>query len=386
MSGLLYALLNFFVFTIPWENISVIPKVGTISKLIGIILMAVYLVEVKKRQTLTRPNGVIVMMFLFVFWSGLSILWSINIGLTYDRLLTDIQLLCMVWMIFDLADSDMLQKNLMQAYVLGAYVSVISTLKNFAVGQNVVYNRYAASGFDPNDLGVMIALAIPLAIYLTAHGRPKIFKALNVLFIPIGSIAILMTASRTAAVVAAVALIYVLVGIKMKKTTRMVLLALLGVGGLFAIRFLPSNIFFRLATITSEMTTGTLNDRTILWMSGLSYFVEHPLLGVGAGAFRTAMFERLGYSAVAHNSYISILVETGIVGIILMSFIIGSLFYRICWGLDKHRMVFFLLIMILLGIFMLSWEYRKPTWFILALVLSTLHIRGEPLSRADSAK
>jgi O-antigen ligase len=67
------------------------------------------------------------------------------------------------------------------------------------------------------------------------------------------------------------------------------------------------------------LTTGAMMDRQAVWGDTLKMFGEHPILGVGVGAFETVypMYGRGDGKFViqfAHNDYIQVLADGGIVG------------------------------------------------------------------------
>jgi len=70
------------------------------------------------------------------------------------------------------------------------------------------------------------------------------------------------------------------------------------------------------------MTTGATMDRQAVWGDTLKMFAEHPIIGVGVGAFETVypIYGRGNGKFViqfAHNDYIQVLADGGIVGGIL---------------------------------------------------------------------
>jgi hypothetical protein len=66
-------------------------------------------------------------------------------------------------MIWDLVDSKRRLLIAIQTYVLGAYISVIGTIVNFLKGVEAYRysgGRYVATGFNANDLAVILALGL----------------------------------------------------------------------------------------------------------------------------------------------------------------------------------------------------------------------------------
>ena len=100
--------------------------------------------------------------------------------------------------------------------------------------------------------------------------------------------------------------------------------------------------------------------------------MQHPVLGVGAGAFKAAV----GIGKVAHNVFISILVELGIVGIALFLGIVGvalaNALKHPLWG---ARFWLTLLLIWFIGASSLTWERRKLTWLVLALTAASAAVQ-----------
>ena len=72
---------------------------------------------------------------------------------------------------------------------------------------------------------------------------------------------------------------------------------------------------------------GVLNGREDLWKYSFEMFSEHPLLGMGFSSYTTYCYSQgFQWDALAHNCYIQMLGEVGIIGfIIFISFFINAL-------------------------------------------------------------
>jgi O-antigen ligase len=95
-------------------------------------------------------------------------------------------------------------------------------------------------------------------------------------------------------------------------------------------------------------------------------FAENPLLGSGTNSFPTVTGGRL----VAHNSFISVLTETGLVGFGLV-LAIGTLTFTSVWSRPFWERLFWLTLLsvLMIGISTLTWEHRKPLWVILSFAV-----------------
>ena len=107
----------------------------------------------------------------------------------------------------------------------------------------------------------------------------------------------------------------------------------------------------------------------MIWAAGLNVFRQHSFAGVGAGAFGPSVAAAIDINYVAHNSFLSVLVELGVVGEMILLALLASSFYLALrmGGLDRWLWIALLLTWAS-GAASLTWEYRKATWFLFGMV------------------
>ena len=99
---------------------------------------------------------------------------------------------------------------------------------------------------------------------------------------------------------------------------RLVLWGGIGAGAWGLLQFIPKASWLRLATIGTELTSGSLGGRVGIWRDGFRIFLDNPLCGVGVGAFRSGLLlTQRTYEAAPHNLFLSILVGQGLIGLLL---------------------------------------------------------------------
>ena len=203
-----YAALWIFVFALPWENVFVIPGLGTISKLMGIVALAFAALAALFTGRLRHLNRFHVVALLFLILAGLSVFRAVYADTAVIKFKTYVQLFAVLWIIWELAPDVRRQRGLLTAYVFGSYVSALLTI---IVRPSVAHTttRFAAEGFDPNDLGMTLALAIPMAWYLGITYRQPLLRWACRGYLLIGVLAIGLTGSRGAMVATMVALLIV---------------------------------------------------------------------------------------------------------------------------------------------------------------------------------
>jgi O-antigen ligase len=153
---------------------------------------------------------------------------------------------------------------------------------------------------------------------------------------------------------------------RFKLHIRFLLFVLLAGSLLAVLPFVPETSIQRLAGTDAVIAEGGLNGRAAIWREGFGLFIEHPLLGVGSGAFRTAASEN---SQLAHNFVLSLLVEVGIIGFILYAIILTmAVYYAILQPKWSCRLWLTVLMVWAIGAASHNWEHRKQTWLFLSLV------------------
>lgn len=366
-----WGLLCTLVFSLPLEKSIVFPGLGGISHAIGLTAFAAGAAAVARRRAFRPPNAALLLAAAFVAWGGFSWIWSAARPDTLVRFATMAQLLGMLWLIWELCRTAGAQAQLIQAFVAGAAVSSLWTIARAALNRQTNWRRFATVGFDPNDLGITLAVALVFALYLNTRTRgPAVWLVRLAALLAIA--AVLLTASRTALVAALMSFVFAALAwrhttVSQRLSAAALLLALIA----GAVRLAPPAARARLATLPREAAQGTFHDRTRIWKAGLQLFKRHPVLGVGLGAYPKAAYPVLRIHYNAHNTYLSVLVETGLPGFVLWGLMLATLLW-FAWLLEDSERALWLAALAVWGTAVLTvvWEHRKPTWLIFALIMT----------------
>jgi O-antigen ligase len=372
MTAIAFVALWVFVFSLPWEVVGAAGGVSVVARLTGGAALGIALITVAIGGRFRRLHRFHLAMLLFLLWIGVDLLLIQHIrGRPPGKFWTFIQLGLVVWMIWELARSYRRVIALLLAYVLGAYVAVGDTLRVYRT-EGSALRRFTAGSTDPNDLAMTLALAVPMAWYLGLRHRHPLARWACRVYVPLSMLAIVLTGSRGGLITAFVALLIVPFTMDRLTPARLVTaVALLGVGAGLAIVYVPDTIFERLSTTGAEVAGGGLGNRGQVWLAGLHAFALRPLTGHGTGGFVRAVTPELGiHSNVAHNSYLSLMVEQGLVGLVLYLLMFLAV-YRDILRLTRMERRFALILFgtLCIAILPLTWEDRKPVWFVLAALV-----------------
>jgi O-antigen ligase len=379
-----YTSLWVFICVVPFEE-QVPPEMPhgiALSRWFGLVAAGITVLRVLVTRISRRPSVMHYWMLAFVLWAGMSIGWSIAPEDTIIRVGTYLQLLTMVWLIWELASTEYRCIGLFYAYVLGTCVPSISTIYNFLIGRTATQlrtltgadnwdeQRFTAKHVNANDLGLLLVLSIPITVYLLSRRKSSALGYLCWLQLGMSITAILLTGSRASLISLAVALTIIPLSLsKLSKARKAVLLIASPAMLAFTIYLIPKAIWERLLSIGTELTQGTLTHRTSIWAAGVDVFRHHPLFGVGAGAFGTSVRSLLDIPYVSHNLFLSVLVELGVIGaVIFFVFLVTTFYTTIHLPHLEKRLWAVLLLSWTVGVSALTWEYRKPTWILFGLL------------------
>jgi O-antigen ligase len=371
MTSVAYAALWIFIFSVPWEVLGASNGVAIISRVTGGAALGLVLITVAISGQFRRLHPFHIAALIFLIWIAINLFIFSHAPRVPHRFWTFIQLGLVVWMIWECARSWRRLVGLLVAYVLGAYVAAFETILLYRRMAGEL-RRFTAGDTDPNDLAMTLALALPMAWYLGTTHRQTLVRWISRAYLPVGVLAILLTGSRGGLLTMIVALLVVPLTMDRLTTGRLVTaVAMLAISAGLAAAYIPHTIVERLSTTGAEVETGDLGNRRVIWRAGFHAFERRPLTGYGTSGFKRAVTPELGAASnVAHNTYLSVLVEQGIVGLIpyLLMFVAV---YRAIGRLPKleRRFALTLFATLTFAILSLTWEDSKPLWIILAVLV-----------------
>ena len=270
-----------FAASVPLEAIAHLGSLGSIARTAGI---AAAVSGAYALCTDLRPRAANATFFLFgafVGWIVLSYFWSGDQYLTFVRAATCLQLLLLAWLIWQEARTSRACDALMKAYIAGAAIACIDAfITRRPVHKGVV--RFSVG--DPNDFGVIIVVAMIMAYYIAVTSTSRLTRLACACFLPIGALGVFLTASRTAVAALFVAMLVMVFDPRNLAPRRFAAIAVLMAVMAFAVaHYVTQEQLDRISTTRSEVTGGSLDQRTTQWSMSARTFSERPLLGIGAG-------------------------------------------------------------------------------------------------------
>jgi O-antigen ligase len=382
LTKIAYASLLLFIFSIPWEQLILIPGVGTGSRLAGLAAFPLCLMAIIKsgRHYFHWP---IALLGLFIVLAAFSILWTrpqsppSSVGYDVDNglnvLQTSVQLLLMAWLAAQMIDGETKLHGAFLAYILGSCVAALKAVEAYQTESYEAYLRYVAAGMDANDVALGLSVAIAMAGYLTVRRRGW-WWLVTLGFIPLGIYGVLLSASRAGFLAMLIAAsMPILLMLRPRHYARTIALSLAGLvaGSVLLVRYVPESSWNRIVTIRSEISEGDLNGRLVIWGAELDLINEAPVLGVGIGGNAEAMRRMVGWSQAPHNGLLTIATELGLVGLLIVvaAWVLVVRDVLSMRALERRGWCVILAVL-LVAVMSLNWQLHKATWLLFAMALA----------------
>lgn len=283
--------------------------------------------------------------FLFLLWSGLSIIWSLNAHRTLVEFL-QLSLYGIVFVIASSLDREQIPRVGRIVLITGFGVAI------FGLSQYLIIEdaRLESTMANANVLGIFLVM-----FFLSGW---SFYLRKNNLYLAIICITLLatlpLTASRGSFIIFALTLPIIFIGMERSalkgaiiKTVLCIALSLLITQALMF--FAPyiqetlgkSNELTQILTRRSSFVAWSGVSRFAFWQAGINIFANHPLIGTGLGTFslgyNTVYVEEIWFSRFVHNHYIQSAAELGIIGFALLGGFMLTMIFKVLRILKSER-------------------------------------------------
>lgn len=193
--------------------------------------------------------------------------------------------------------------------------------------------RFSFGGmYDPNDLAFILVSLLPLSLVPIMYGKSWIKKIAGSGSIAISLLVILMTGSRSG-LLGLLAIFTIFLFAKSSRIRLPVKILLVFVAStviLLSAGKINTERYMTITEIGSDYNVKDEYGRFEIWKRGIKILATHPLTGVGATCFSNVIGDQREAEGlrpvwqVAHNSYIQVASELGVIGFILFFSLIAS--------------------------------------------------------------
>jgi len=202
------AVLMLFSFSVAIDALA-LRGVGAAVLGAGLVLVLASVLSVASTRSWRPAPAALRFSLAYVLWTAVTLLWARNLPRSLEHALTNAQLVISLWAAWQIARSRLDVRAAMAGFVLGCAGVSVGAWRSFLAGltqaemkygatEQYIEPRYVALGFDPNDMGVTLAIGLLMAGYLGLEGEGR-GRRLWLAFLPLALSAIALSGSRGAA-------------------------------------------------------------------------------------------------------------------------------------------------------------------------------------------
>ncbi len=341
----IFIFFEFFGTALPFRpRVEEIEDIGTTNIVNQIVYSILFLASCftlfKKRKDFLNFILKEKLLTLFILWCFASMIWSVDSFVTFKRLFRTLTLYTVtVSLLLNASSTDEILSYIKPILYLYVFLSIISCLV-IPGAIDPQFHTWRGLTSHKNDLGQVSVICILFSffIYQRESGYAKMYAGLSLFF----SVALLFGSFSMTSITSFMFLVVIgsffsidsiFKPIGLGRTVS-ALIILFGASFILSILYFDPSI---LSVLTGSVGKDiTFSGRTDLWTSMFKEISKHPILGAGYQAFwninNTAVLDLykvfVWLPNEAHNGYIDILNEVGIVGLVIFISMLIQYFTR----------------------------------------------------------
>jgi O-antigen ligase len=400
--SLLAGLALFVVLTFPDQLPGALDVGPTLAKPFGVVILISWLLTIlgdREREIPFLPRDAPVLTYALLallVWSLGSMVWASDRSLTLDSVTRLVQLVALVFVTYSVVRKPRDLFVLVSAFLIGALVTSIYALSSGAL----FYGRLTGGIFNPNAFAAEMVIALAMMIFLLLSARRASLRFLLLACLAPCAAAFVRTQSRSGliALVAACVVAAVVAGpIRGRLIAVLLIVACIGVA--YYVYAAPAQLRERVTSIATGGQADPLREDT--WHIALRSTRAHPLAGVGLGNFPAVesnyvttnldilkIGELRRLQLVVHNTYLEILAELGVIGLVLYGAVLAMTLGRAFAMLARPgpeddgtrllaRMITAATVGLLTSQIFNSGEYSKQLWLLLGMSVAVASLGGQ---------
>ncbi len=436
-----------FIAVFNLQNVGKFAAAGTqtwflsIAKIMGALTVAAWAFRVLRTRQKIFFNKQMLIGFCFVILSLTSTIWAIEPGEPIFALADSSKLLTNFMLFFLVVN--MFNKNNIHSFLTvliatGAGACLMAILQVYMPSMQITgYNSMVefghrdagivdsehlkSGGFirptgtmgHPNWLSFFMVTLLPLTFYMFLRSKSWL-KLFALVVLGMQGVAMVLTHDRMAMVGFLCVAFFCVITQVIKITRIRIVGILLGIVVFFLIA--PATYIERVFSPSHYKQSSSINTRWELLMGGLDQFAQHPILGVGSGNFgihfmihnkhteaattiwhmrdvdKTSVSD---YTMAAHNMYVEVAAETGIIGFVLyMAFILMGIRnmnrIRKRPGENPYKLTATMVMISMFGFcclgFLLHAQLQKIMWIVLGLSVVVKKLDDEAMADSRAEK
>jgi O-antigen ligase len=309
----------------PWSGLLAFPTATfTIPKIIGFLAMASFALAAATGRVKLRHASPIGWALGFLLAILISLMLSQDPAAGVTKTVSYALYVLVFVLLVQLIHTRAQVERYLAVYTASAAIAGLYGLVAFLSG---TVGRAGGPITDPNDFALLLAGAIPLAVFFVGHSRR--YRVLWALAMVVLASACLATFSRGALVGLAVVFLWAVLSRRISLPT--VSAVVLAIGAVAAVLYVSYRPLIDERLVQKQyVANANVASRMVFWSAAVRMTLDHPIVGVGPARFGQVSEQYLLndpivlQDPVVHNSYLEILAESGPAALALFLCLLGS--------------------------------------------------------------
>lgn len=290
--------------------------IGKFVVILGLLLLAS--VPKVSRNGISVFPPLVKILLLLIFFMIASIPFGVHPTYSFDSFLDFSKTLVLLYILLKAVNTVKELALVFWGVALTLFVLGFKTVMLERVGRLAVSSTY-----DPNDLAFVMVSLLPIVYFLAKEEKTMAKRLFLYATLALSVMTVILTVSRGGFIGFLVISVAILKKESVSIKKSIVPLAI--IAGMF-IWFAPQEYWDRMYTTFDNSDYNYSNQtgggRMEVWKRGLTIMKENPVLGVGFNCFAVAeglSHGGLGKWSTAHNSFVQVGAELGVIGLFLFS-------------------------------------------------------------------
>ncbi|MFM2318206.1 MAG: hypothetical protein RLZZ215_827 [Pseudomonadota bacterium] len=379
------------IFAVPTDGLWSIAGLALV-KVAGLLLFGMVALLLISGDGLRGSPWFFIAVTAYICWMLFSYLWT-WMPINYETSLAinsqqsikgHLYLFMLVLLAFQVIRTEQDFNLALAAYLLGAMGLIYFLVRGYDPTSTTI--RHEIKGFDANETSLQLALGLPMAWYLLLITKSWLLRSLSLIYIPLALYGIFITGSRTGFIAALLGFVGVIPWLwRARFVWKLLVLGFFIIAVIGITSLVPEKTLDRLFSSGTELSQGTLSSRSITWSRAWLEINEAPIFGNGLSSFRRVI-NKYNIDYTAHNSYISIMVEQGIIGLLFYLAVILAVLLQ-GWRVpaEQRLLIISLLLIAVAGQFTLTLNEKMFIWFAYLFVVLKANLLEAPSTNLMTA-
>ncbi len=355
-----------------------------IANLAGLLLVGVFvLYQMFYTSKTFYLNSMLVGYFIFYLYCILSLTWTIDTTYSFYTITRMAMIFVNLLLLYNILKIFKVHEAVFTGFMIGMYVNIILATEMIIISSPIYLKvRFIGTTVHPNIIGLLALFGILGSILLLQNAKNKVWIAINIVNILGSYYVIILTASRSALLIAGAIIFLYIFQLLLNPKSRFYLIVFGALGVVVFLSYvdmakLAEHVSFAMeriagifGTLQGQHADGSTAERLSFLHIMIGVFKENPFFGTGLNTSRVFL-----HGFYSHNNYIELLGTLGLIGF----FIYYSVYVHMLWKISLVKEFWTKYYLFVFAAVIIIYDFAGVTFYAkdVLLMLLVLHYMAE---------